>query len=1188
MWRNRVSVACIALTLMLLFPAAAFPHHPHSEYDPTVAPWIGVAISGGGLRAAAFSHGVLLELRKLCLIRPQEQSSVSHDEESHEAHSPHYSFHYLEDTEYSDDDQESPCGKGGGASFLDNVHFLSGVSGGAITAAYYRTHPDQLTEFTQKLKDARLGWELFTGEKSTPVWRPPLMLLASMLDTLFQTFKLPLLPIPEIEVAPFATMALYDGLFESEQLAHVYRDLFFSKTTFEDLERSVKSDPTLSGAVLGNGNHKQETGIGQANLLINATDIANGRILTFDKETFACLGSMDDFRKLQLNVAVAASSSLPGVFSPLHLKSYITKTDSKRIPTFCPLILGNQVRSPVLVDGGVSDNLGVTGLLRVIFQQKNKNGLQKDDPNIPQGQTLAISESEEIKITRPLLSSKDRTPLPIVQRENPKSQKSFLLIVNAGVTANSSLPKLAGHLDNSFDVLIRDRTDLSRVIAQRLLANFGFGVVELNMRDLVKSNRVVSRIVRLALAKQRTLQITDKSVRKIAQTFDFTEMERKVLDDLNQISFLPSKEEIDTLILAGRAVVAEKSDLIKREYERLVDKNYSASCESIINPDRHYCWHSSFETPHLAANKVGILLDVLTRTSEDFSRKVSKNRSDQLIQTKHNLLDLYLDESRALEDLMELPVALERAETNGGDSIAPRKWKIIQACLIQRHHDYVAVRKGEEEIKKIPICSLLRLTEQQQNDLLKNAPAWLKEFPEIEIKQNGEPEAELWPEKTRVEIERDEWPKIQAAIQKYISDLLNPDELLPDFEHTHVKAVEWADTVIKHMIDHPANPAEAQETQIQSPTYYAVLSRFLMLRKRFDEGFHYLYMGAMEFPYDPELSYLLGYYAIHLNRDFQGGLKHLASAIEKARGNQQQIDLLPHSGDNSLPEESRSTLRYWFSRAEARYELRSARYTALSSSPLQGRSEFVPNEAVSAWLNQTFPDGHGGNDLSTLLRFAEQSKSISEPAVSALVCRVQKTLEKISLTDVTVAITKFLEAYGGCLDNEDHNIDDTSPFEADASLNAAPCGDIYQKGLLVRDTKPPSRLTACKTFAKVQLTIRELLAPQTAVAYARAQARKLYETHPTNTKSLYPPYLWERADVSGLILLLDAIQKQCPQRDEDVRTAQRLFHVASAAISTNEDRRFEERYGLHEKVKARIHKLQHATNELACSRRHFN
>lgn len=1128
MWRAHLATYC-AFALTLLFPIAAFPHHPYSEYDPKAAPQIGIALSGGGLRAAAFSHGVMLELRKLCLIRPQEQSSASLDQDNIEDASPLYSLHYIEDTEHADDHLANPCGRDGGASFLDNVHFLSGVSGGAITAAYYKTHPDQLAEFGQKLKDARIAWKLFTGEKTTPIWRPPLMLFASMLDTLFQTFKLPLFPIPEIEVAPFATMALYDGLFESEQLAKVYSDLFLSNTTFGELEHPTKSGPTLAGAIFRNGG-KEGKGIGQANLLINATDIANGRILTFDKGTFACLGNVDDFRKLQLSVAVAASSTLPGVFSPLHLKSYLTKTDSMRIPTSCPLILGDQVRSPVLVDGGVSDNLGVTGLLRAIFERKNTNGVQKDDRSITSGGTLEILESEEHKITRALLSSKDTKSLTTVQRENPKSQKTFLLVVNAGVTTTSSLPKLAGHLDNSFDVLIRDRTDLSRVIAQRMLRNFGFGVVELNMRDLVKSNRVVSRVVKLAMANHRSSKLTDEPVRQIAQTFDFTEMERKVLDDLNQIGFLPSKDEIDTLILAGRAVVAEMSGLIKQEYETLADKNYSASCESIINSDRHYCWPSSFETPHLAANKVGVLLDVLTKESEAFSKATSENRSNQLAQIKSNLTELYLNESWALDLPQETSIATP-----------------FLACRFKQDK-LVAEALSMTNVENIPSCTESEGamdTDEEMKKLLEAAPAWLRDAPK--------PTSD-----------------IQDDVQKYASNLLDPDVSSLDLEKVATHFNKWVSDVIKHMLK--------DENKPPSPMYYYFLARYSMLQKQFDDGFHYLYKGLNEFPDNFNLSYLLGYYSIYLHRDFQGGLGHLASAKKKAESKQLQVDLIK-------PDvlEDKSPLRKRFSRAVDRYTLLHAKYTALSPIPLKGRSEFTSDEEVDSWLDRTFPDGHGGNDPATLLQLVQQSRPTSGSVVAGPYCRIQETLKTPLLKeDVRDALQAFLNQYGDfeCPNGNDMNDHNQPSLNNINILQGAPCGNTTDEKYSFMSADTLKRRDACRSFAKVRNAVRELLAYKNASFYARAQARRLYESA-SEDQMQSSPARWERADVYGLIVLIDAAQQACPQRNNDVRTALRLFQVARAAVG-DDPRLKEPKYGTY--VKKRIQRLSDITEELACTK----
>lgn len=1130
MWNKRTSVGYFALTFTLLFPLIAFPSHPHSAYEPDRAPWIGIALSGGGLRAAAFSHGVMLELRKLCLLKRQEDSTDSDDHNGHEIPPAQFSLHYLEDREFSDDDRSSPCGRGGGASFLDNAHFLSGVSGGAITAAYYKTHPDRPVEFGQALKDAQLEWKLFTGKKKTPFWRPPVMLFASLLDTIFQTFKLPILPIPEVEVAPFATMTLYQGLFESEQLTPVYNDLFLHGHTFGELEAQNKRTETLAGALFG-GKPVKASGIGQANLLINATDIANGRVFTFDKETFACLGDVDAFRTLDLATAVAASSSLPGVFSPMRLKSHLQATDTAHIPTSCPLILGDQIRSPILVDGGVSDNLGVTGLLRAIFERKNRDRFQEDDWALANGRGLTVSPGEP---TRASLAVAEVADLHTAQKENPKSQKTFLLIVNAGVSATSSLPGLAGHIDDSFDVLIRDRTDLSRLVAQRLLNNFGFGVVELNMRDLVKNSRVVTRIVEQSLAIQGKTNSTTDSISEVARTFDFTEMERKVLSDLNNVSLLPSKAEIDTLILAGRAVVAERSSAIKREYEELADKQYAASCDSIVNPDRHYCWPVEFETPHVVANKVGVLLEVFTKTSEDFAKKTTENRSIQLAQIRSQLWDLYANETRAL-DLLEIQKAFTERPS-------------FMTCRIKQDMIIAAALRSETPIDSVPACDP---SEGEPEKSLSNPPAT-----KLAGLLNGLPE--------------------NPELTGYVSALLNP-RTSPTTIATEKQAIDsWAERFIRHLLTKP-------EVQSESSWYDYLLARFSMLLGKTSEGFHYLYRGATTFPDDYNLSYLVGYYSIHLKRDFHGGLEQLFQAREKAEAKKKQIDWLP---DVVLKDKQVAQKR--FSRAEGYFVLQYAKYVALSPPPVEGRSEFILGEDVDAWLNQNFPDGHGSNELSTLATFAEKSREATVEAVKISCRSIQKRLDSLSLP---IEARKAIEAFLGhfalvaaeCPTMEREQPDDYALLTEDDLRRGSPCGDIQTDNLPPMSNGFRARLQICQDFAKVWHQIRELLAHKTTLRYARAQARKLYEAESAlerQAKSF--PYLWEKADVYGLIALIDAIQKECPQRTPDIRTALRLFHVARASV--DQDKRLAIAERSIESVKKRISRLVEVTEEFSCGR----
>lgn len=1142
-----------SLIIALLFPSAAYPSHDLTAFDPNAAPWIGIALSGGGLRAAAFSHGVMLELRKLCLTA---DPSVRRPEQNKP-----YSLRYLEDKEYSDNDHSSPCGTGGRASFLDNADFISAVSGGAITASYYKTHPDRLNEFGQKLKDAQLEWRLLTGKKKTPFWRPPLMLFASLFDTIFQTFKLPVVPIPEFEVTPFATMALYNGLFEGEQLIRVYNDLFLHEHTFGDLEKQeLQSIPTLAGALFaGEGNKRN--GIGRAHLLINATDIANGRVLTFDKETFACLGDVEGFRKLDLATAVAASSTLPGVFSPLRLKSYVTVADAKSIPTTCPLILGDQVRSPVLVDGGVSDNLGVTGLLRKVFARKNRDTFQDTDSRLADGQYLEV-DSDETSISS--LSSKKPKELKTAQ-VNPRSQKVFLLIVNAGVTATSSLPGLAGHLDNSFDVLIRDRTDLSRIVAQQLLDNFGFGTVELNLRDLVKNNRVVTRIVKKSLEMQMRTSSTTDSVHEIAQAFDFTEMERKVLNDLNSVSLLPSQDETDTLILAGRAVVAEMASQIIQEYEKLVDKKYSPSCDSIANPVRYYCWPSSFETPQLVANKIGVFLDVLTKTADNYSKVVAENHSAQLDQVKIRLRNLYANEARALDLL----------EAYGATSQYP-KFNLI-VCRHQQDALLKQALRVDSLKDSFPKCDAREgLTDVDKNkgtgDLPK--PDWLEIGDEIKSYK-------------------------KEKIDSYISAWLNPDTSSEDIVKikSDYKIDEWANNYISNLEKYESTAGGTVPPWKESPWYDYLLGRFSMLQQRPITGFQHLYRGATAFPDEYNLSYLLGLYSIQINHDFYGGLRHLSSAIEKAQTKRKQIEGLDAKGNSAL-KQTKEIARSRFLRAEDKYLLQFAKYLALSPpSSFPGRSEFVSDSDVNSWLNQTVPDGHGGNSFATLLRFAQGSIGTKKTILQGPYCRIADLLKienskqpiTLSLTQsIREAIKAFLDHYKEILDpcpSDDETNVDYQPSHQEASyVRNDPCGDDDIEKVDMSPEITPAMLgfDACRDYTRIRHAVRDLLSPKTALVYARAQAQRLYEESPSGDQVGHFPDIWERADVYGLTVLIDAIQTDCPHRTQDLGTAKRLFHVAKAAVIKDDRLTVDDDFV--KGVRARIKILIQIARDMSCGR----
>jgi NTE family protein len=118
--RGRAVRGCVAIAALLLAGCATRPSNaPLAQYDHSygyrVSNWqaergdsefgLVVAMSGGGTRAAAFSYGILEELRRTTVPTPQ-----------------------------------------GSGRLLDNVNLVTGVSGGSFTALAYALYGDRLFE----------------------------------------------------------------------------------------------------------------------------------------------------------------------------------------------------------------------------------------------------------------------------------------------------------------------------------------------------------------------------------------------------------------------------------------------------------------------------------------------------------------------------------------------------------------------------------------------------------------------------------------------------------------------------------------------------------------------------------------------------------------------------------------------------------------------------------------------------------------------------------------------------------------------------------------------------------------------------------------------------------------------------------------------------------------------------------
>ncbi len=206
---------------------------------------------------------------------------------------------------------------------LDEVDLISSVSGGSFTSAYYGLFGDNIfKDFERKFLKKRVQSDLV---------------------------KLSLL-------SPKAWIRLLPGLFERSDLAaEYYNRLIFKKKRFRDLRKDAPY------------------------IVINATDLSLGQGFAFTDYHFRWICS--DLGDYPISRAVAASSAVPVLFSPITLQNHSSKCN------FSPIIWSSKDISDEekkryeqsltikkyrddkkykylhLVDGGVSDNLGIRSLI---------------------------------------------------------------------------------------------------------------------------------------------------------------------------------------------------------------------------------------------------------------------------------------------------------------------------------------------------------------------------------------------------------------------------------------------------------------------------------------------------------------------------------------------------------------------------------------------------------------------------------------------------------------------------------------------------------------------------------------------------------------------------------------------------------------------------------------------------------
>ncbi len=221
------------------------------EIDPTKLPngvFVGLALSGGGSRAANFSAAVLFELEELGILR--------------------------------------------------YVAAISSVSGSSLTAAYYRLNSDNQSH-----------WNPENAQK--------------LLRTDFEARWLWSWLLPQNFLR--AATSYYD---RSEHMASVFDSVLFHGKRFRDLPQH--------GPLL----------------LIDASTLGQSIYqFPFDRVHFHMLGS--DLETYSISHAVMASAAFPGAFRNVTLRRYDPDEPSAK-------------RYIHLMDGGITDNLGVSALYTVL------------------------------------------------------------------------------------------------------------------------------------------------------------------------------------------------------------------------------------------------------------------------------------------------------------------------------------------------------------------------------------------------------------------------------------------------------------------------------------------------------------------------------------------------------------------------------------------------------------------------------------------------------------------------------------------------------------------------------------------------------------------------------------------------------------------------------------------------------
>ena len=379
-----------------------------------------MTFSGGGTRSAALSYGVLQHLR---------------------------------DTPVSIEGKKR--------RLLDEIDFISSVSGGSFTSAYYGLFGDQIfKDFERKFLKRRVQTELLRWSLLSPrAW---------------------------IRLAP--------SLFERSDLAaEYYNRVIFKKKTFADM----RPDAPI--------------------IVINATDLSLGQGFSFTGYHFNWICS--DLDSYPISRAVAASAAVPVLFSPITLQNHAGTCETSpivwQVQEQNALKNGNpknrnqnqrqkrhtdalkvkdyrdneNLKYLHLVDGGVADNLGIRSIIDIVsFHNDNMwNAMQ----------TYGLQKSKKIVFISVNAASFLNTSIASVRRA-----PSTVNIIDTTTTIQSNK-----YNTDTIDLLRSQFPKWKKQVQQgrcqelntKDCADIDFQLIEVNLEDLNDKEIVELGIVPTAL-----------------------------------------------------------------------------------------------------------------------------------------------------------------------------------------------------------------------------------------------------------------------------------------------------------------------------------------------------------------------------------------------------------------------------------------------------------------------------------------------------------------------------------------------------------------------------------------------------------------------------------------------------------------------------------------------------------------